>query len=163
MAIPAAWKEFSNSGGRKWKEEVKDKLKNESTIKEQLYIGILCSVLFLGALVILLRVMSRKMVVDREGFAPAGGKMIPFSAMKVIDKRKWDTKGLAYITYEDSGREKKAKVDGMVYGQFKKEEGEPAQKLFDRIMENFRGEVIELAQDEEDEAEEESGNDDSEE
>jgi hypothetical protein len=153
LAIPPGWKKFSNSDGRKWSEKSDGEVKTEGKIKEQLYIGILCSVLFLGALFLFLRTMGRAMKVDGEGFTPAGGKFIPFGDIRRIDARKWDTKGLAYVFYEQNGSEKKAKVDGMVYGQFKKEEGEPAQKLYERILANFQGELIELAPDEEDEEE----------
>ena len=60
-----------------------------------------------------------------------------------IDKRKWDTKGMALVYYNQDGEEKKAKIDGMVYGQFKEEDGAPAEKLFRKVMENFKGEVME--------------------
>lgn len=153
-AIPPGWKKFSNSGGRTWGETSKDKLKSEKEIKQQLYIAILCSALFLVALFFFFRTMGRSMRVSGEGFTPAGGKLIPFSDIKRIDARKWDTKGLAFIFFEKGGTEKKAKVDGMVYGQFKEEEGAPAQKLYDRILANFQGELIELAPDEDEEAEE---------
>ena len=68
-----------------------------------------------------------------------------------VDKRKWDTKGIALVYYMDGGEEKKAKIDGMVYGQFKEEDGAPAEKLFSKVMENFKGEVIEYADLDEDE------------
>ena len=65
--------------------------------------------------------------------------------MRRIDKRKWESKGLAYVYYEDQdGGMKKAKVDGMVYGQFREEDGAPAERLFRRILQNFSGELIEL-------------------
>lgn len=147
--VPVGWSDFAQSDGRKWKEQVKDHLKNERTIGEQLWIGVLCSILFLGALFILFRTMGRSMSVDNEGFSPPGGAKIPFTAMRRLDVRKWDTKGLATVFYEKDGSLKKAKIDGMVYGQFKKEEGEPAQKLFDKIRENFSGELIEFAAEEE--------------
>ncbi len=155
FAVPPGWTKFSNSGGRTWDETSKNKLKSESKIKEQFYIGVLCGVLFLVTLFILMRIMGRSMRVNEEGFTPAGKKLIPFGDLKRIDARKWDTKGLAFVYYDDNGTEKKAKVDGMVYGQFKKEEGEPAQKLYERILANFQGELIELAPDEEDENEKE--------
>jgi hypothetical protein len=158
LVIPPGWKTFSNSGGRKWDEKSEHKLKRASKIKEQLYIGILCAVLLAGALFILLRTMSRTMKGDSEGYYPPGGPFIPFGDMRKIDARKWDTKGLAYLYYDEGEKEKKTKIDGMVYGQFKKEEGEPAQKLYDRILANFRGEVIELVS-EENEEESSSGED----
>lgn len=151
--IPVAWKDYSNSDGRKWSEKSDGDVKSEGKIKEQLYIGILCLVLFLGAVFIFLRTMGRSMRVTAEGFSPAGGKLIPFDSIKKIDARKWNSKGLAYLFYESDGKEKKAKVDGMVYGQFKKEDGEPAQKLFEQILANFEGELIELAPEEDEDKE----------
>ena len=150
-ASPPGWKKFSNSDGRKWAEKSDKSLKTEGKIKEQLYIGVFCSLLFVGALFFFLRTTGRSMRVDEAGYTPPGGKLIPFGDMKRIDARKWDTKGLAYVFYEQGGSEKKAKIDGMVYGQFKKEEGEPAQKLYERILSNFKGELIELAPDDEEE------------
>jgi len=160
--VPAGWSDFAKSDGRKWKEQVKDHLKNENSIKEQLWIGILCLVLFLGALFVLLRTMARSMTVDSEGFSPPGGDKVLFSEMRRLDIRKWDTKGLATVFYEKGGGLKKAKIDGMVYGQFKAEEGAPAQKLFEKIRENFRGELIEFAAEEEEKTEESAVKDDSE-
>jgi len=73
------------------------------------------------------------------------------SDMIRIDKRKWDVKGLALVYYKDGSEEKKAKIDGMVYGQFKEENGAPAEKLFSKVMEHFKGEVVEYASVDEDE------------
>ena len=148
--VPPAWKQYSNSGGREWSEKP-DEVKSGKEIKQQLQIAIVCLVLLVGALFFFLRTLGRSMKVNAEGYTPPGGRLIPFSAMRRIDARKWDTKGLAFVHYEQDGSEKKAKVDGMVYGQFKKEEGEPAQKLYDRILANFQGELIELAPDEDEE------------
>ena len=36
----------------------------------------------------------------------------------------------------------------MVYGQFRKENGAPAEALFQRILQNFKGELVELVEDE---------------
>ena len=58
---------------------------------------------------------------------------------------------MAYLTYVDGKEEKKAKVDGMVYGQFKPEDDAPAEALFKRILSNFLGELIELEEDEDEE------------
>ncbi|MDB4493400.1 hypothetical protein N9227_00005, partial [bacterium] len=55
---------------------------------------------------------------------------------------------------------KKAKIDGMVYGQFKEEDGAPAEALFQKVLENFEGELIELVdEDEDDEADDEAPED----
>ncbi|NIP93043.1 MAG: hypothetical protein GWO24_06120, partial [Akkermansiaceae bacterium] len=60
------------------------------------------------------------------------------------------------VRYKAGGVEKKAKVDGLVYGQFKAEEGAPAERLFQRILQNFSGELIGYAGEEEGEAPEDS-------
>lgn len=156
LVSPPGWKTFTNSGGRAWKEKSEKKLKTLKKIDEQLYFGIFCLVLLLVALGVLLRTLTRSIKVDAEGFYTTGKKFIPYNKIKKIDARKWDNKGLAYLYYEEDGAEKKAKVDGMVYGQFKKEDGEPAQKLYEQILANFRGELIELVPEEEDSKEEES-------
>ena len=63
--------------------------------------------------------------------------------MKVLDLRKWDTKGLALIEHEGASGKGKIRIDGLTYGGFKKENDEPAERLMQRIRANFSGEVIE--------------------
>ena len=76
--------------------------------------------------------------------------------MRRIDKRKWEPKGLAYVFYErPGGGMQKAKIDGMVYGQFREEDGAPAERLFRHILRNFSGELIELQDPDEEEGEKE--------
>ena len=44
----------------------------------------------------------------------------------------------------------------MVYGQFREEDGAPAEALFQQVLANFQGELIELVEDEDEDEEEES-------
>lgn len=118
-------------------------------IKEQFYCAYICVGLFIVVLFLFLRTLFRSMKADDVAYTAPGGTVVPYSAMKRIDKRKWDTKGVAVIEYDKGSGLKKVKVDGMIYGQFKKEDGEPAEKLFNKIMENFKGEVIEYHADDE--------------
>ncbi|MDB4508351.1 hypothetical protein N9051_02080 [Akkermansiaceae bacterium] len=139
------WKDYSGEKG--WSQEVDldEDPKPAYKIKEQLYASIICFVLSVIALFYYLRTKKRMMKVDDDAFYSPDGARIPFDQMTTIDKRKWETKGLATITFTDeSGQEAKAKVDGMVYGQFKEEEGAPAEVLFQRVLANFEGELIEL-------------------
>ena len=137
-----------------------EKLYDAGTIREQFIVCGICVALLLFAIFICLRIMGRTMKVTPTGYSPPGGDEIPFTAMRKLDKRKWDGKGLAMIHYEEDGEIKKAKIDGMVYGQFQEEDGAPAEALFTQIMENFKGEVIEFVsdddEDEDDEDESES-------
>jgi len=147
------WKDYSGEKGWPQKVNAEEDRKPIDKIDEQLYSAGICGVLAAIALFFLVRTRGRYMKVDSEAFYPAGGGRIPFSKIKVLDKRKWDTKGLASVTYEsESGEEKKAKIDGMVYGQFKDEDGAPAEQLFQRVLKNFSGELIEVVS-EDDESE----------
>ena len=52
--------------------------------------------------------------------------------------------GLAFaFAKTPSGGERKLRIDGLTYGGFKPEHGEPAEQLMRALRENFTGEVIE--------------------
>lgn len=102
-----------------------------------------CLVLTLGALVVLLRTIGRKMEIDDEAIYPAGGGKFRFADLVRLDLRKWDTKGLAFAWAKTAEGEKKLKIDGLTYGGFKKEQDEPAEKLMQKLRSNFSGEIIE--------------------
>jgi len=143
------WKDYAER--QKWDQEPIEQPYDQGQINTQFYFAYGCATLFVVVLFFFLRILSRKMVVTDEAFIAPGGKRIEFSSMRKIDKRKWDVKGIADVFYDDGGSTKKVKVDGMVYGQFKKEDGEPAERLFAKIMENFKGEVVEYEETEEEE------------
>ncbi len=156
------WKDFSGEKGWPQAIDLEEGFKSAYKIREQLYASLVCFVLTAIALFFLIRTKARNMKVDNEAYHPPGGPRIPFADMVRIDKRKWESKGLATIYYQDGDEEKKAKVDGMVYGQFKEEDGAPAEVLFQRILANFEGELIELVEeDDEDEDDHSSEEDES--
>ena len=140
--------------------DVEEDKKGAYKIREQLYAALVCLVLTIIALFYFLRTRKRAMIIDDEGYTSPKGEKVPFAKMTTIDKRKWETKGLAYITYTDeNGEEAKATVDGMVYGQFKEEEGAPAEALFQRLLANFEGELIELVEEDDEDEEDDSDSD----
>ena len=147
------WRELAVR--KEWDEKVSDYLMHKGKINEQYWVAGICGVLILISLFIIIRIIRRNMRVTDTAYYAPGGKEIPFTAMTVIDKRKWDNKGLATIHYEEGGETKKAKVDGMVYGQFQEEDGAPAEKLFAHIMANFKGEVLEFIDDDDEQESEE--------
>jgi len=119
-------------------------------IRDQLVLSGVCGFLAIIVVFFLMRTLGRTMRVDAEAFYAPGGKKVLYSSMRRIDARKWQTKGVAMIFYEDEeAKENKVKVDGLVYGDFKKEQGEPAEKLYQQILANFRGEIIEYADEDE--------------
>jgi len=116
----------------------------EHKITEQWIVFWICLVLTLGALFMLVRTRGRRLAIDEEAFYPASGGKVPFPDLARLDLRKWDTKGLAFAWAKTpSGGERKLRIDGLTYGGFKKEEGEPAETLMRRLKENFSGELIE--------------------
>lgn len=154
----ALWRAYS--GEKKWKFEPAEKLYDQGKLTEQFVMAGICGALVLAVVFIFLRILSRTMSVTETAYIAPGGKVVPFSSMRRIDARKWDVKGIAVIDYEDaSGAMKKVKVDGMIYGQFKEKDGKPAERLYEYIMEHFKGELIEFeqAEEESEEAEKAAG------
>ncbi|MCW1924671.1 hypothetical protein OKA05_19050 [Luteolibacter arcticus] len=126
------------------KKEAPEELFTLRKINEQWVVFWFCLVLVLGALFMLLRTMGRKIAIDGEAFYPASGGKVPFADLARLDLRKWETKGLAFTWAKTpSGGERKLRIDGLTYGGFKKEDGEPAEQLMRRLKENFSGELIE--------------------
>ena len=148
----------SYAGQRGWPIKPPEHGHDQSDLNTQYYMCYGCATIVVVVLFLFLRTLTRTMRVTESAFIAPGGKVVPFTAMRRIDARKWDTKGVATISYEDAGITKKTKVDGMIYGQFKKEDGEPAEKLYAHILKNFKGELIEFEKiDDADEDELESG------
>lgn len=135
------WKQYSSA--RKWSEEPAEHAMDAGEIRDQFVAAIVAAVLMLVTLFFLIRTQCRSIEADDKALYTQDGRTVRYADMVRIDKRKWDTKGLALVYYKDGGEEKRAKIDGMVYGQFKEEDGAPAEKLFSHVMSNFKGEVLE--------------------
>ena len=149
------WKQYSAEKGWDQQINIEEDRKPLYKIREQLVAAGVCFLLTAVALFFLIRTKKRFMKVDENAFYPAGGPAIPFEKMVRLDKRKWETKGLATLTYLDGDVEKKAKIDGMVYGQFKEEDGAPAEALFQKVLSRFQGELIELVEEEDEDEDDE--------
>ena len=138
------WSDYARE--KRWPEhvDIAEDYYSQKTVKNQMYWGLGCAALSLVALVVYFRTRGRLMKADDEAFYATDGTKIPYGAIKRIDKRKWETKGLATVYYGEEGSLQKTKVDGMIYGQFKEEDGAPAEALFQRILANFSGELVEV-------------------
>jgi len=164
------WEEYTASmkevEGKEWDIDPGEHPMDAGKIREQFIAMGVALALIAITLFFLIRTMRRSISADAEMLYTQEGKKIAYTDMVKVDKRKWDSKGLALIYYKEDGEEKKAKIDGMVYGQFKEEDGAPAEKLFSKIMENFKGEVMEYVSldeaddDEVEDSSEESADDD---
>lgn len=137
-----------------WREYTKERGLNSSPpeepysaqkIREQWIVFVICLGLALVAAYFLLRTINRSISADGQAITTQQGKRVPYSELKTLDLRKWDTKGLAFIEHDGPSGKGRIRVDGLTYGGFKKENNEPAEQLMKRIRANFSGEVIEYA------------------
>lgn len=117
---------------------------DEAAIREQWYAGGIFTALGLGLLGIALRTARRELSL-RGDTITAAGRSFNIGEIECIDLRQWGTgfKGVAYFTV--SGR--KLRFDGMTYGGFNREKGEPAEKLMQAILQRYRGDIIEYETD----------------
>lgn len=137
------WQEYS--GEMKMNKTPPEHSFDAGKIREQIIVFYICLTLSLITMFFLVRTMRRSVIADGTSLTTATGKRIPYEAMKTLDLRKWDTKGIALIDYEGPSGTARARIDGLTYGGFKKEQDEPAERLMRRIRENFSGELIEYA------------------
>lgn len=137
-----------------WREYTKQRGLNEATpeepydarkIKEQWVVFWVCSALTLTAAYFLTRTMRRTITADAVAVTDQRGRRVPYADMKLLDLRKWETKGLAFVEYNGTSGGGRLRIDGLTYGGFKKDEGEPAEQLMRQIRSRFSGEVIEYA------------------
>ncbi len=138
-----------------------DHPEDQGSLDTQFYMASGSATFVIVVAFLFLRTLTRTMEVTESAYIAPGKIIVPFTAMRRIDTRKWDSKGVATIEYEVDGVTKKVKVDGMIYGQFKKDDEEPAEKLYTFIMEHFKGEVIEFESDDEEGDFEDSSSDSS--
>ena len=107
-------------------------------IKEQLVFGILtgtAGAIMLGFYLVNSR---RTLTADADSFTPPDGRRVPFASAFRLDKRKWDNKGLAYVTWRDAdGADRRAVIDCLVFG-------DPAIRVLERLEANFHGDIIDV-------------------
>jgi hypothetical protein len=137
------WLEYSKQHGLDAfpKEEPYDARK----IKEQWIVSGICFALAAAVAFILLRTQARSIVADGQAITTPQGRRVPYTNLKTLDLRKWETKGLAFLDYEDAAGKGRIRIDGLTYGGFKKENNEPAERLMRLIRSRFSGELIEYA------------------
>ncbi len=114
-------------------------------IREQWVVCYICTALAAAAAFILLRTMGRSITADGEGVTAQNGRKVPYTDLKTLDLRKWESKGLAFADYDGVSGKGRIRIDGLTYGGFKKENGEPAEQLMRLIRSRFSGEILDYA------------------
>jgi hypothetical protein len=146
-AINKIWRDYTVE--QNIEEDCGEYFRTLSVIHEQYYWAAGSCALGIIGIFFLVRTLGRSMTVSEKGYTPPGGTLIPFETISKIDRRKWKRKGLACIYYDDQGVTKKARVDGMVYGQFDETDPNNAEVLFAKIQNSVSGAEIIDYEDEE--------------
>lgn len=136
------WEEYS--GERGLDKDGPEHSYGHNAIREQWICVWVCGAISIASAYICLRTWRRRIIADQNGVTDQKGIFVPYEAMKVMDLRKWSTKGLAYVEYELDGKPGKLTLDGLVYGGFKKEQGEPGEVLLRKVKSRFTGRIIDF-------------------
>ena len=141
---PPKWLQYSSING--WPE--KPKRYTQKEVDEQLWWGM--GTLSLGLVAGLVLLVNRGKVLRAGGdhWITPEGVTIRFADVVRVDKRKWDDKGLAYVWHQtQAGRsEQRAVIDDLKFGG--------ADRVLERLLAVFKGELIEKVPDTEAEQEE---------
>jgi hypothetical protein len=143
---PLPWESYATQNG--WPSD--PKFHSQAKIDEQFHFAWGCLIIGAFPLVLILLNRNKKLVADDHGFTPPGAKSaIPYQSVHQIDKRKWENKGLATISYKttETGAEKTVKLDCLKF------ETDKAEEILRRLRANFSGVLIEKIVEEEDEPE----------
>ncbi len=128
------WSDFAAKYG--WAEN--PKLYSDAEIREQFYWGggmILCAAI-VGVVVLLNH--NKRLVGHEDHLVLPNGSKVWFREVFKVDKRKWDLKGLAYAWHRPEGSGgpgHRATIDDLKY--------DGAGKVLDRLLTQFKGELIE--------------------
>ena len=143
----AAWEAYT--GRRQWNRKPPEKWHDAASIREQWVVAGVLSALAFGTLFILVRTSRRRMSIDGDTIVTQDGRRVRMLDLSRLDLRKWSTKGLAFAYYPlGAGKEGKIRIDGLTYGGFSKDQGEPAEQFMKVLREHFTGELIEYATEE---------------
>ncbi len=111
-----------------------------AAIREQWYAGGVC--MFISALLLALMIRTARRVMALRGdTVTAAGQTFLISDISRLDLRQWGKgyKGIAYATVKG----KKIRMDGMTYGGFNPEKGEPAEAFMKALQARYQGEILE--------------------
>lgn len=137
------WREYSKERGLD--ATPKEAPYDARKIKDQWKVCWVCLALAAAAAFVLLRTLRRSIAVDDEAITTQQGRRIPFTDLKLLDLRKWETKGLAFLDYDGTAGKGRIRIDGLTYGGFKQDNDEPAERLMRHVRARFAGEIIEYA------------------
>ena len=115
----------SVAGQKGWKKDPKEErgpegerlkyIYSEWDIRTQFIMAAVCLPIGLFILGRLIYTAPRKVAADDEALYATNGIKIPFAAIREIDKKKWDRKGIAVVHYELDGKAGKTTLDDWIF------------------------------------------------
>ncbi|MCA9141129.1 MAG: hypothetical protein KDB00_30370 [Planctomycetales bacterium] len=110
-----AWKELAAEQG--WPTVTPSKSAEEigHDIGSQFMMVVLCMLFGIPALLMFMSGQGTWVEGDEETIRNSKGQEVPIRSITMIDKRKWDAKGIAKIHYEVAGKKKKFVMDDFKY------------------------------------------------
>lgn len=141
-AMEKGWSDCWETYSRRMHFPVKpgEHLHDEGAIREQWIAGSVFALVGLILLALAIRT-SRRSLSLKGGIVTAAGQTFPLQDVVQIDLRQWGPgfKGVAWFLV--GGR--RIRVDGMTYGGFNKEKGEPAEQFMQAVLSRYQGEIVE--------------------
>jgi hypothetical protein len=133
------WADYASIRG--WSED--PKYHSPDKIREQYYFG---GAMILGAAIaglLVLRNHNKVLTGHPDHMVMPNGASVRYDQVTCVDKRKWDHKGLAHIHYRlaEGSPARRAVIDDLMYGG--------ADKVLNRLLAQFSGELIEKVPEEE--------------
>jgi len=135
---PPKWVQYAALNG--WPE--KPKRYTQKEIDEQLWWGVGTIAIGVWVGFLILRSRSKTLIAESDHLITPEGLAIQFEHVVRVDKRKWDNKGLATLWFENppGTSKRKAVIDDLKFAG--------ADQVLARLLEQFKGELIEKVQDE---------------
>jgi hypothetical protein len=118
---------------RGWKTQPPEKLYSDEQITGQFIYGTMCVVAGLITLGYWLQQIRRVLKLDDESVTTPSGTRVPFDAITGLGLKKWESKGLATVRYELSGRKGQFVVDDYKF------DTTPTRQILDEIKKRLEG------------------------
>jgi len=109
------WGEIAQSNGWSPKKPYFTSEKLDSGIQFSWFIFAVCALMCIPCFLWFLKNRGTWIEIDGTRLSSSNGQSLDFSEIQTLDKKKWEKKGLAKITYSDEGVDKTFVVDDLKY------------------------------------------------
>jgi len=139
---PIRWADYARENRLPSYENKKPKPHTEDDIKGQFRWASGFTLVGLAAAIYTLLNRKKSISADSEAYYDEKKRAVRYDRVFEVDKRKWDNKGLAYLKYKDeTDKTVKTRIDDLKFGG--------AEEILERVISNFKGDLIETVQEEE--------------